>query len=145
MHSPDEIRRSSQAAAYRVAAILLGAGTLHFASPKFFDSTVPRQLPGEARTYTQVSGVAEIAIGAALVVPRTRRLGAGLAAALFIAVFPANIQMAVDWWRSSKTTQAQKIGAIARLPLQIPLVTQALAARRASPNFRAHSQVPLQS
>lgn len=121
---------SSQAAALRLSALLLGAGTMHFVSPSFFDSTVPRQLPGEARTYTQVSGVAELAIGAALAIPKTRRLGAGLAAALFVAVFPANIQMAVDWCRSNKTSTAQKVGSIARLPVQIPLVTEALKARR---------------
>ncbi|MBQ7805870.1 hypothetical protein, partial [Rhodococcus sp. (in: high G+C Gram-positive bacteria)] len=92
--------------------------------------TVPRQLPGQARTYTQVSGVAELAIGAALAVPKTRKLGAGLAAALFVAVFPANIQMAIDWCRSPKTSTPQKIGSIARLPLQVPLVTEALKARR---------------
>lgn len=123
---------SSQAAALRLSALLLGAGTMHFVAPSFFDSTVPRQLPGEARTYTQVSGVAELAIGAALAVPKTRRLGAGLAAALFVAVFPANIQMAVDWCRSSKTSTAQKVGSIARLPVQIPLVTEALKARRSA-------------
>ncbi len=119
----------SQAAALRLSALLLGAGTMHFVAPSFFDSTVPpRQLPGQARTYTQVSGVAELAIGAALAVPKTRKLGAGLAAALFVAVFPpANIQMAIDWCRSPKTSTPQKIGSIARLPpLQVPLVTEAL-------------------
>lgn len=120
----------SQAAALRLAALLLGSGALHFVKPGFFDSTVPRQLPGSARTYTNVSGVAELAIGAALVVPRTRRVGAGLAAVLFVAVFPANVQMAVDWWKSTKTSKAQKYGALARLPLQIPLVTESLKARR---------------
>lgn len=103
---------------------------MHFVSPSFFDSTVPRQLPGQARTYTQVSGVAELAIGAALAIPKTRKLGAGLAAALFVAVFPANVQMAVDWNRSNKTSTLQKLGSIARLPLQVPLVTEALKARR---------------
>ncbi|MGC0364849.1 putative membrane protein [Rhodococcus sp. 27YEA15] len=122
--------RPSQAAALRLSALLIGAGAMHFATPTFFDSTVPRQLPGAARTYTQVSGVAELAIGTALLVPKTRKLGGALAAALFIAVFPANIQMAVDWCRSKKTSTPQKIGSIARLPLQIPLVTEALKARR---------------
>lgn len=121
---------ASQAAALRLSALLIGAGTMHFVTPTFFDSTVPRQLPGQARTYTQLSGVAELAIGAALAVPTTRKLGAGLAAALFVAVFPANVQMAVDWCRSPKTSTRQKIGSIARLPLQVPLVTEALKARR---------------
>ncbi len=103
---------------------------MHFAKPEFFDNLVPTQLPGDARTYTNVSGVAELAIGTALLVPRTRRLGGGLAALLFVAVFPANINMAVDWLRSSKTTNAQKALALLRLPLQIPLITESLKARR---------------
>lgn len=130
MPSSSSTSTVSQAAALRLSALLLGAGTMHFVSPSFFDSTVPRQLPGQARTYTQVSGVAELAIGAALAIPKTRKLGAGLAAALFVAVFPANLQMAVDWNRSNKTSTLQKLGSIARLPLQIPLVTEALKARR---------------
>lgn len=125
-HTP----RPSQKPALRLAALLLGAGTMHFVAPKFFDSTIPTQLPGEARTYTYVSGVAELAIGTALAVPRTRRLGGGLAALLFVAVFPANVNMAVDWLKSSKTTNAQKAGVLLRLPLQIPLVTESLKARR---------------
>ena len=125
-HTP----RPSQKPALRLAALLLGAGTMHFVAPKFFDSTVPTQLPGDARTYTYASGVAELAIGTALAVPRTRRLGGGLAALLFVAVFPANVNMAVDWVKSSKTTNVQKAGALLRLPLQIPLVTESLKARR---------------
>ncbi|MFC9837860.1 hypothetical protein ACFVKB_29220 [Rhodococcus sp. NPDC127530] len=125
-HTP----RPSQKPALRLAALLLGAGTMHFVAPKFFDSIVPTQLPGEARTYTYVSGVGELAIGTALAVPRTRRLGGGLAALLFVAVFPANVNMAVDWLKSSKTTNVQKAGALLRLPLQIPLVTESLKARR---------------
>ena len=122
--------RPSQAAAWRLAALLGGAGALHFVKPEFFDPTVPHALPGDARTYTYASGVAELAVAGALVVPRTRRLGATAAAALFVAVFPANIQMAADWLRSDRTSTPMKAGAIARLPLQIPLVTEALKARR---------------
>ncbi len=82
--------RSSQAPALRLAALLFGAGTLHFVRPRPFDAIVPRALPGSARTYTYASGVvAELATAAALAVPRTRRLGGTLATALFVAVFPA--------------------------------------------------------
>ncbi|MFC9514302.1 MauE/DoxX family redox-associated membrane protein [Nocardiaceae bacterium NPDC056970] len=122
--------RSSQIPALRLAALLFGAGTLHFVRPQPFDSIVPRSLPGTARTYTYVSGAAELATAAALAVPRTRRLGGTLAAALFVAVFPANVQMTVDWFRSSRTSTPAKVLAAARLPLQIPLVIEALKARR---------------
>ncbi|MGW4481807.1 DoxX family protein [Rhodococcus triatomae] len=113
-----------------LAALFLGAGTLHFVTPKPFDSIVPRQLPGEARTYTYASGVAELAVGTALVVPRTRRLGGTLAAALLVAVFPANVQMAVDWIRSDKVAPPLKAVALARLPLQLPMIVGALKVRR---------------
>lgn len=122
--------RPSQAPALRLAALLAGAGALHFVRPQPFDSIVPPTLPGRPRTYTYVSGAAELTTAAALVIPRTRRTGAGLAAALFVAVFPANVQMAVDWMRSSRTSTPAKALAVGRLPIQIPLVAQALKARR---------------
>jgi len=103
---------------------------MHFVIPKQFDSIVPPSLPGEARTYTNISGVAELAIGAGVLVPRTRRLASGLAAVLFLAVFPANVQMTVDWWRNSKIPLPLKIGVMLRLPMQLPMVTEALKARR---------------
>ncbi|MBP1163112.1 hypothetical protein [Rhodococcus sp. PvR099] len=113
-----------------LAALLLGTGTLHFVSPKPFDSIVPRALPGSARTYTHLSGAAELAIGAAIAVPRTRRLGGALAAALFVAVFPANVQMAADWLGRSSTPLPLKAIAVARLPLQIPLILAAMKVRK---------------
>lgn len=113
-----------------LSGLLVGAGLLHILAPKYFDSIVPPALPGEARNYTYASGVAEIAVGTALLVPRTRRLGGTAAAALFVAVFPANIQMTVDWLRSSKTSRIQKAIVVARLPLQVPLILAALKARQ---------------
>lgn len=110
--------------------LLGGAGVLHFVTPQFFDLQVPRALPGKARTYTQVSGVAELAVAASLAIPRTRRVGGALAAALFVAVFPANIDLARRYVSNPKTSPAVKAALLARLPLQIPLVTEALKARR---------------
>ncbi|MBF6269840.1 DoxX family protein [Nocardia farcinica] len=113
--------------ALALAAILFGAGVMHFVRPGFFDAIVPRALPGRARDYTYASGVAELGVAAALAVPRTRRLGGRLAAMLFVAVFPANVQMAVDVLGNEKAPRALKIGSLVRLPLQWPLVA---AARR---------------
>ncbi|MFJ1709503.1 MauE/DoxX family redox-associated membrane protein [Kitasatospora sp. NPDC088346] len=109
-----------------LAGLLLGAGVLHFVTPKPFDATVPRWLPGGPRAWTYASGVAELAIGAAVAVPRTRRVGALAAAGLFVAVFPANVKMAVDWRHRPAPYRAAAFG---RLPLQLPLV---LWARRVS-------------
>ncbi|HEY5855645.1 MAG TPA: hypothetical protein VIW24_16765 [Aldersonia sp.] len=124
----------SQAAALRLAILLAGTGTLHFATPKPFDAIVPPALPGRARYYTYASGVAELAVAGALAVPRTRRVGGLAAAAVFVAVFPANVQMAADWLRRTDLPSVAKVAAVARLPLQVPLVTQALAASRRAPH-----------
>ena len=51
------------------------------------------------------------------------KLGALAAVALFIAVFPANVNM-VRLWKDKPLPM--RIGAIARLPLQIPMITQAI-------------------
>ena len=80
------------------------------------------------RFYTSASGVAEVGTGALLLAPSTRRLGGWAAAALFLAVFPANINMVRLWWDKP---WPMKLGAIARLPLQIPMVTAALRVARA--------------
>jgi len=76
---------------------LTSTGVLHFAVPASFDAIVPEQLPGTARTWTHVTGVAELVIAALIATPRTRRLGGLLAALLFVGVFPANVKMAIDW------------------------------------------------
>lgn len=108
--------------------MLLGAaGTMHAVRPEPFDSIVPRALPGSPRAYTYASGLAEVATAALIAVPSTRRLGGLAAAALFLAVFPANVQMAIDWRDASPKKQAIAFG---RLPLQGVLVAQALLIAR---------------
>lgn len=107
-----------------MAAALGLMGAVHFAAPKPFDAIVPEQLPGGQRLYTYASGVAELGTAALLAAPQTRRAG-GLAAMLvFIGVYPANIYMAVQWWHKPLP---MRLIALARLPLQIPMI---LAARR---------------
>lgn len=118
-------RRSRAAVA--LAALLATGGIAHFVVPGYFDELVPEQLPGSARLWTLVSGVAELGVAATVALPRTRRFGGLAAAALFVAVFPANVKMAIDWSDRSATEQAIAYG---RLPLQIPLVLLALKVRR---------------
>jgi uncharacterized membrane protein len=122
-------RDATRLAAYRVGAMLLGVGTLHFLAPKPFDTIVPVELPGSARLYTYGSGVAEVAIGALLLPRRTRRLAALAAAALFVGVFPANVNMCRLWWNKP---WPMRIAALVRLPLQIPMITTALKISRNS-------------
>lgn len=110
-----------------LVALLGGAGVMHFVAPKVFDPIVPRVLPGPARTWTYVSGVAEVGCAALVAAPRTRGAGGLLAALLFVAVFPANLKMAWDWRKQSPGRRAV---AYARVPLQVPLVLWALRVAR---------------
>jgi uncharacterized membrane protein len=127
---PPELQQiASPAPAYRLAALLLGSGVLHFAMPKPYDTIVPAELPGSQRFYTYASGVAELAAGALLLSPRTRRLGALSAVAVFVGIFPANLNL-VRLWREKPLVM--RLGAIARLPLQIPMITAALKVYRNS-------------
>lgn len=118
-----------------LAGLLTAAAIGHFALPRQFDAIVPRGLPGSPRTWTQVSGVAELALAAAVAHPRTRRSGALAAAGLFAAVFPANVQMALDWRHRPASQRAVAYG---RLPLQVPLVCWALRVGRGAGGSADH-------
>ncbi len=121
------MRARRPAAAAGLVVLLTSTGILHFAVPASFDAIVPEQLPGTVRTWTYLSGTAELLVAALIAVPRTRRLGGVLAALLFVAVFPANVKMAIDW--SDRPTWMRAL-AYGRLPLQIPLVLWALLVYR---------------
>lgn len=115
-----------------LTAILGGSGLLHLAKPAVYDAVVPRAMPGPARFWTVVSGLAELGIAAALLSPRSRPAGGLAAAVLFTAVFPANVSMALRAASSTRATTGRRLVTVARLPLQIPLVTRALDVHRAS-------------
>jgi uncharacterized membrane protein len=77
-----------------LAAVFTFAGTLHFVRPRAYEAIVPPPLP--KRESVAISGVAEIAGAVALLHPATRRAGRWGLLALLVAVFPANIYMAVS-------------------------------------------------
>lgn len=115
-----------------VAAAFAVSGVVHLVRPQVFEPIVPRALP-RARNLVLASGVAELACAAGLVLPATRRAAGAASAALLVAVFPANVQMAADALRSAghdgaRTTRA--VITVARLPLQWPLVRWAWRAGR---------------
>ena len=113
-----------------LAVFLAGMGVLHFVLPRPFATIVPPAL-GNPAPWVAGSGVAELAVAAGVAVPALRRRSALAAALLFVAVFPANVQMAVDAVKKD-ASPAWKALAFGRLPLQAPLIVWALTvARRA--------------
>jgi uncharacterized membrane protein len=79
-----------------LAAFFGGAGILHFTRPEFYEAIVPPSLAAGKREIVAISGVAEIVGGAMVLHPATRRAGRWWLLALLLAVFPANVHMAVD-------------------------------------------------
>jgi uncharacterized membrane protein len=76
------------------------------------------------------SGVVELGCAAMLTQPSTRRLGGLLSFGLLLAVFPANVQMAISAFQDDKAPLWFKVGTLLRLPLQIPPLRWALNAAR---------------
>ncbi len=75
--------------------LLILIGIRHFTQPDFFVKIVPPYLPWHL-TLVYISGVAEIGLGAMLLVPKWSHLAAWGIIALLIAVFPANLHMAMN-------------------------------------------------
>jgi uncharacterized membrane protein len=115
--------RLTAASPYLLAALVGGSGVLHLVSPESYDRLIPPFLPNP-RAWTYGSGVVELACAAAVVTPRTRARGALATAALFVAVFPGNLYLAIE------PGDLPRWLALARLPLQVPLVLWALQVRR---------------
>ncbi len=111
------LMKSSRAA---LAAFFTTAGTLHFTKPRFYEAIVPPSLQSRKREVVQVSGVAEIAGAAMVLHPVTRRLGRWWLLALLVAVFPANVHMAVhpEQVRGLDLRRIPRWALWARLPLQ---------------------------
>ena len=109
-----------------MAIMLLITGAGHFIVPGPVDQLVPTFLPGDPRFWTYLSGVAEIVIALMLLAPLDKKVasksirlwGAYSAFLLFLAVFPANINMAIQW---SSRDMPEPLLAYGRLPLQLGL------------------------
>ena len=77
-----------------LALLFVTAGTLHFIVPSSFVQIVPPYLPWPL-ALVWVSGACEILGGCGLLVPRLRRAAGWGLIALLVAVFPANLHMAL--------------------------------------------------
>lgn len=103
-----------------LAAFFTFTGAMHFLRPRFFEAIVPPAIEAQKREVVAISGVAELA-GAALVLhPASRRLGRWWLLALLIAVFPANVHMAVnpEQIKGLDLRKVPRWALWARLPLQ---------------------------
>ncbi len=106
-----------------LAISIIIVGILHFAIPDPFVKIVPPQLPNPL-ALVYISGVFEILGGIGLLVPNVSRAAAWGLIALFVAVFPANINMAINRIHLDNVPDSPVFQAI-RLPLQAVLIAWA--------------------
>jgi len=102
---------------------MVAAGANHFVAAAAYVAMIPRALPAPA-ALVAISGVAEILGGLGLMLPATRRLAGWGLIALFVAIFPANINMAVHHLPLGDRV-LPSWALWARLPLQAALIVWA--------------------
>ncbi|HWE34274.1 MAG TPA: hypothetical protein VG410_12365 [Solirubrobacteraceae bacterium] len=110
----------------RFGPFFVVAGTMHFVIPKAYESIIPDYLPAH-RALVYASGVTEIVGGLGAINARTRRPASWLNIATLLAVFPANVHMALHPERY-KQVPGGRPALLMRLPGQALLIAWAYAA-----------------
>jgi uncharacterized membrane protein len=105
---------------YLFAAIFIFAGFNHFYNPDFYLRIMPPYLPWPSALHL-TAGFFEAVLGVMLLIPRFQKLAAWGLVALLLAVYPANIHMAVH----HDQYQLPMIFHWIRLPLQFVLIAWA--------------------
>ena len=106
-----------------LAAFFLAAGANHFRAPEFYLQMMPPWLPWHP-ALVQVSGRAEMLGALGVLVPATRRLAGWGLNVLLVAIFPANLQMALTGVQPAGL-HAPAWVLWARLPLQAVFIAWA--------------------
>ena len=104
----------------------IAAGANHFVNPRFYRAIMPDYLPAHDELVA-ISGVAEMVGGAALMSPRTRWFGGWWLIATLIAVFPANLHMALH---PDRYKNLPPNALYARLPFQLVFIAWVRSAAR---------------
>ena len=106
---------------YVFALFFVLAGVNHFLSPAFYLNIMPPYLPWHL-ALVYISGVAEIVLGLLLLIRRWSVIAAWGLIALLIAVFPANLHMALH---QELYPSLPSLGLWLRLPIQGVLIAWA--------------------
>jgi len=112
-----------------MGAFYVFAGFNHFRVPEFYIQIMPPVLPAH-RELVELSGVAEFALGLVALllatrVPRIRRWTAWGIIALLVAVFPANLHVALNNVPIGGASEGLGIWNWVRLPFQALLIAWA--------------------
>lgn len=118
-----------------LAALLGGMTALHVAQAETFEAMIPTWLPGDPTAWHVLATAAEATSAALLARRTTARAGGHLAAATFLGVYVANVEaVRLGGYPMLPGWLGTRAAAVARLPLQVPLVLWGVrVARRAAP------------
>jgi uncharacterized membrane protein len=105
-------------ATFFAGPVMTFAGVMHFVKPRWYERIMPPYIPAH-RELVYASGVAEIAGALGTMHPRTRRRAGLFLIATLVAVFPANVHMAVN---AGDYGDVPEPALWARLPLQAVFV-----------------------
>ncbi len=119
-------RRGKRFALLGLGVFFMVAGVNHFLNPDFYVPMMPPYLPAHL-ALVYLSGVFEILGGVLVLVPRVRALAGWGLVALLLAIFPANIHMALSPGLFPEMTAAALYG---RLPFQVVFLAWAYWATR---------------
>lgn len=106
-----------------LAVCMVVAGVLHFVASEPFIRIVPGFLPAPA-ALVYISGIVEIILGIGLLIPSMRQVAAWGLVVLFVAVYPANLNMAFNHIKIAGVPDTWWFHAI-RLPFQFVLIAWA--------------------
>lgn len=104
-----------------LAAFFIFAGVNHFRNPELYMRIMPPYLPWPSALHL-IAGGFEVVLGVMLLIPRSQRLAAWGLIALLLAVYPANIHMAVN---PHLYPDLPRVLLWIRLPLQVVLIAWA--------------------
>lgn len=127
------VARSKSPLRWLLGVAMISIGVMHFVNPAPFVAIMPAFLPWHLEL-VWISGAFEIALGAGVLLPATRRASAWGLVALYLAVFPANINMAVNGISPPGGPDIPSWLAWGRLPLQLVLIAWAYWYTRAEPD-----------
>ena len=114
---------------YLLALFFIAAGINHFWHTPFYVAMMPPYLPAPL-ALVYLSGVAEIGLGALLLFKRWQVIAGWGLIALSVAVFPANVHMALN---PELFSQFSPTGLWLRLPLQAVVIAWAYWYTRPTP------------
>jgi len=107
-----------------LAAFFSFTRIMHFVIPKTYEAIVPDYVPMSPEAAVFHSGWAEVAGGIAVIAPQTRGLARWWLIGILLAVFPANVHMAMspDEVRGLDLKKVPRWSLWARLPLQVAAI-----------------------